>query len=232
MMRLFWWMNLSLGLLTTTSGAEDAPLCASDTPDGAAYSEGGDPSRPGCITFDEAADLAQRQDSGVYEVRTRGEPTASGLINASAEDKDAICRDGTCYVRGDGQVTLNAYGHQTVFLGWTGCVESAQPHLVLGKLTASTECVAHFGPGLISVHTKVVGRDDARVQISGSCSGARSCSFLNGGSVTLQAPPSDDRYTFAGWSGCSTAKDPTLVFQSVRQALPECVARYEPTPAN
>lgn len=229
--RLFWWANLSLGLWTTTSGAEDAPFCASDVQVvNGEYVDSGDPNQPACITFEEAADLATQPENGVYEVRARVEPNPSGLINATADNANAVCRGGTCYVRGDGRVALRAYGHQTVFFGWTGCVESAEPHFVLGPITASSECVAHFGPGLIVVHTKMVGRDDARVQIAGSCSGSRSCSFLNGGSVTLSAPPSDGRYTFVGWRGCSRSKDPTITFLHVRQALPECVARYAANP--
>jgi hypothetical protein len=126
-------------------------------------------------------------------------------------------------------VDVSVVGNQTVFLRWSGCSHGTDPHLTVGPLTRSTECVAHMGPGLIIAHTAVIGRDDgAEVQISGSCTGEGTCSFLNGGSVTLSAPASDDRFSFVGWSGCSTSTDPTITLSNVRKALPECIAQYEP----
>jgi hypothetical protein len=222
----WWWLNLGIGLLTADSAAEEElAFCACDV------SPCEDTGETGCISFEEAADRAAQPGSGIYELTTTTEPNPSGAVNATAANGNAICQFGTCYVKDDGQVDLAGYGHQTVFFGWSGCSDSSEQTLTLGPLTANAECVAHFGPGLIVASGQVSGRDDgAKVQISGSCSGNGHCSFLNGGSVTLSAPASDARFTFAGWSGCSTSTEPTLRFTNVKQALPECVATYVAVP--
>jgi hypothetical protein len=225
----WWWINLAVGLLTADSAAEEELVfCACEV---APCEDEGDPSEPACITFEEAADRAAQLGSGIYKVATTTEPNPSGAVNATASNDNAICQSGTCYVKDDGVVELAAYGHQTVFFGWSGCSDSTEPHITLGPLTANADCVAHFGPGLIVVGANVAGRDDgAKVQISGSCSGSGHCSFLNGGSVTLTAPASDARFVFAGWSGCSTSTETTLSFVDVKQALPACVANYVAAP--
>jgi hypothetical protein len=221
-----WILGLGWGLCSAEARADELPFCAC-TSSPCAQEPGAD--EPACITFDEAADLAAQPGSTTYKLTTTPEPNPSGAVQASALDANAICQYGVCYVRGDGRVSLAAYGHQTVFFGWSGCSESTAPHLELGPLTASSECVAHFGPGLIVADTHVEGRDDgAKVHIDGSCQGSGHCSFLNGGSVTLRAPPSDARFAFVGWSGCSNATEPSLTFTDVRQALPACTARYVP----
>lgn len=221
-------LSLGLGLWTTDARAQELPFCACTS---SPCADEPAPDEPACITFDEAADLAALPGSTTYKLTTRSDPNPSGAIHASALNPSAICEYGVCYVRGDGRVSLAAYGHQTVFFGWSGCSASSDAHITLGPLSANAECVAHFGPGLIVVNTTVSGRDDgAKVQIDGSCSGSGRCSFLNGGSVTLTPPPSDSRFTFVGWSGCSTSPIGTLSFNSVQQALPECVANYVPAP--
>jgi hypothetical protein len=217
-------LSIAIGAWSAHASAGDAPFCSCDF-SGVCH-DPSDPTQPACIGFDEAADLARQPGSGVYQIATRVDPAAWGAVDAAPANANAICQRGTCYVRGDGQVSLTAYGHQSVFFGWSGCSDATQPHLVLGPIIASTECIAQMGPGLIVVHTSVTGRSDAKVQIAGSCSGEGSCSFLNGGSVTLTAPPSTERYAFLGWSGCSSSTEPRLTFTNVRQPLPACVAQY------
>lgn len=222
----WWWLNLGIGLLTADSAAdEELAFCACEVPPCE------DAGETACISFAEAADRAAQPNSGIYKVTTTVEPNPSGAVNASAGNEHAICQYGTCYVQDDGLIDLAAFGHQTVFFGWSGCSDSTEQTLALGPLTANADCVAHFGPGLIVASAKVSGRDDgAKVQISGSCTGSAHCSFLNGGSVTLTAPGSDARFSFAGWSGCATSSETTLTFTNVKQALPECVATYVAAP--
>ncbi|HEX5660815.1 MAG TPA: hypothetical protein VFX59_26660 [Polyangiales bacterium] len=223
MLRFAWWLNLGIGLLTADSAAEDLAFCSCEV----APCE--DEAESACVTFDEAADRAAQPNSGIYKVTTGQD--GGGAVNASAANANAICQHGTCYVKGDGQVDLAAYGHQTVFFGWSGCSDSTAPHLTLGPLSANAACAAHFGPGLIRASGITAGRDDgATVQIAGSCSGSAHCSFLNGGSVTLTAPASDARFAFTGWSGCASSSEPTLRLTNVTQALPECVANYVAAP--
>jgi hypothetical protein len=218
-------------LMTMTVAANALAQEAEFCPSGAACAgegcdvEGADESA--CITFEEARDLAARPGSGVYAVSTRVEPALGGAVNATPANTNAICKYETCYVKGDGKVSLAGYGHQTVFFGWTGCAEGEEPHFVLGPVTASTECVAHFGPGLIVINASITGRADGQVQIAGSCSGNEHCTFLNGGSVTLSAPASDARYRFVGWSGCACSTEPVITLDNVRQQPAACVARYE-----
>jgi hypothetical protein len=221
-----WWLNLGIGLLTADSAAEeDLTFCACEV------SPCEDEGDAACISFEEAEDRAAQPGSEIYRVTTTPAPNPSGAVNASAGNQNAICQFGTCYVKDDGLVDLAAYGHQTVFFGWSGCGDGTEPTLTLGPLTANADCVANFGPGLIVASAKVSGRDDgAKVQLSGSCTGSGHCSFLNGGSVTLTPPASDARFLFAGWSGCATSSEPTLSFSDVKQALPECVANYVPAP--
>jgi hypothetical protein len=223
-----WTLLLSLPFgvwnASAISADDDLPFCSCES---SPCADEAAPDEPPCITFDEATELAAQPNSGIYKVTTSSEPKLYGAVNASASNTDAICEYGSCFVKGAGQVELAAYGHQSLFFGWSGCSDSSEPHIKLGPLTANADCVAHFGPGLIVVNTRVVGRDDgAQVQIAGSCTGSGGCSFLNGGTVTLSAPPSDARFTFTGWSGCSTSTEPTLTLTNVRQALPECVAQY------
>lgn len=219
---------LSAATVTAAASAQEASFCR----DAPACEEGdcaaGADDDAACISFEEARDLAARPDSGVHAVTTGVEPALGGAVNAAPANANAICRDQTCYVKGDGQVSLSAYGHQTVFFGWTGCTEVVEPHFVLGPQTTQTHCVAHFGPGLIVLEASVAGRPDGQVQIEGSCTGAGRCTFLNGGSVTLRAPASTDAYRFVGWSGCSCSTEPVLSLADVRQQPAACVARYEP----
>lgn len=228
MFRPAWWISLVIGFLTGSrggSGTEDADFCKCES--GTCDEEGGDPGKPACITFEEAADLAAKRGSGVFEVASASDPANWGILNMYPENENAICKYGTCYVRKDGKVNVSVLGHQSVFINWSGCSDSAQASIVVGPLTQSTECVAHMAPGTIVVRASVAGRDDdANVQITGSCTGEGACAFINGGSVTLTTPASDDRFKFTGWSGCSTSGESTISFSDVRQPLPECIAQY------
>jgi len=212
---------VAVAAATGTASAQGAPFCAS----GGAVAD----DDPACISFEEAAALAAQPDSGVHRVTASNQPTLGSFVTASADDSEGICSEGTCYVRGEGTVSLHATATtQMVFQHWSGCSDSAEPVITIGPLSEDADCVANFGPGLIVVGLSTQGREDGvQAAFEGRCAGQPSCTLMSGNSVTISAPPSGLRYRFVGWSGCSTSESATLTLSDVTQPVAPCVATYE-----
>ncbi len=188
----------------------------------------GDEEPTGCITFEEAAELAKDPYSGVHTVTIRRDPDNTAAAPPFALNGDAICRVDTCYVRWQGELALNATPSPGQdFLRWSGCSDSTEARITLRHIRRDSECVAHFVPHFIVVTASVVGWYDQHVQLNSSlgCSATDSCVTERGGSVTLVAP-SDPNFEFFGWSGCTSSSALTITLENLQQST-HCAARYQ-----
>ena len=203
-------------------------VCAGDV-----CGDAGTTATTGCITFDEAAALATAGGRGIHKLSTAVDPARYGFVSATATDSRSICNQDTCYLFSDGSVALYAVPEtQALFVDWSGCSTSTAPHVTISATGADQVCTAHFAPAFIVIQASSTGFVGAPIHVTSStgCDATNGCVVRNGGSVTLTAP-TNPAYTFTGWSGCASSKDPVLVLPSVTGPLPACVAQYSPVGA-
>lgn len=186
------------------------------------------PDTSSCIDFDEAAELARNPYSGVKILTVITDPLNTGAAIPSAENDDATCKAGTCYVRRAGAVSIRVTGSPgQMFKNWSGCSDGTEPILKLSAITRDTQCVAHLVPYYLTAHASTRGWYRSHVQITSSegCNATDSCVTRYGGSFTFVAPSSPS-YQFLGWSGCSDAKELAVTLENLVESPPECVAQY------
>ncbi|MDB4975945.1 MAG: cell wall/surface repeat protein [Myxococcaceae bacterium] len=213
----------------------EAPFCQTELVcTDAACSDAGASASEECISFEKAAALADDPQGGVRRVSARAEPTQGGFVATTSSNDQAVCRDGACYVKRNGAVSLHAVPEtQNLFERWSGCSDSTEPNLTLSSVHSDRECVAHFAPYLIIVLGQSSGWYRApavalRAGAGTECTAV--CRVSYGGTMTLTAPQSES-YRFLGWSGCSTSAAPELILENLTRSPDPCVARYEPVTA-
>lgn len=198
------------------------------TGDGCA--DAGAPETTDCITFAQAAALAEAGVRGVHQLTTAVEPARYGFVSARATDTRAICEHDTCYLFPDGSVALWAVPDtQVQWVGWKGCSSSDAAHLTVSATGKDIQCTARFAPAFIIIQASSSGFSDAPIHVttSSGCDSTNGCVVRYGGSVTLTAP-TNPAYEFIGWTGCASSTAPVLVLPSVVAPLPACVAQYLP----
>jgi hypothetical protein len=183
-----------------------------------------------CVTFEEAAALAQRGVRGIHKLTTAVDPVPWGFVSARALDSQSICKDDTCYLLPGASVSLHEVPEtQALFLNWSGCSTSTEPQITIQGSGTDLQCTAHFAAAFIVLQASSTGWVDAPIHVTASsgCDSTNGCVVFYGGSLTLTAP-TDPAYRFSGWSGCSSSTDPVLTLSNVTGPLPACVAEYVP----
>jgi len=198
--------------------------------EGEGCADAGPPAAGECVTFEQAAALAQRGLRGIDKLTTSVEPERYGFVSARALDSQSICKEGTCYLLPEGSVALYAVPTtQVLFVSWSGCSSSAESQITVDANGKDLDCAAHFAAAFIVLQASSTGWAGAPIHVTASsgCDSTNGCVVFYGGSFTLTAPTAPE-YRFTGWAGCSSSTDPVLTLSNVTGPLPACVAQYQP----
>jgi hypothetical protein len=141
-------------------------------------------------------------------------------VRATASAGGTVTPSFTTVVPGGGVQLVATPNAGSSFAGYTGSPQCTGTNrtLTLSSVQSDISCVANFGTiqqvtVTFGASNPIGGSVGASGAPAGAC-GASSCTFNNGGSVTLTAQPSAG-YKFGYWSGCSNQTGASLALNVV-----------------